>query len=157
MRKWYDLDVELPFVALSDSYSVPLTNSTAYSGLYSNLVELGVKCYNIYDNQYKYLLDGYGEVLEANGFSKFEMPASVNPDDYSTVYEWYKVENHKLYNSYVNYDKDVAVRFYFDVSLGNVIRFFRISTMTAWDPARDPDTTDYDKLEDPYITVNPDE
>ena len=85
------------------------------------------------------------------------MPASVNPDDYKTVYEWYKVDSHKLYNAYVNYDKDVAVRFYFDISEGNVIRFFRISTMKAWDPNRDPDTTDYDALEDPDITVNPDE
>ncbi len=157
MRKWYDLDVELPFVALSDSYSVPLRNSSAYAGLYSNLMELGTKCFNIQDNHYKYLLDGYGEVLEANGFTKFEMPSSVNPDDYKTVYEWYKVDSHKLYNAYVNYDKDVAVRFYFDISEGNVIRFFRISTMKAWDPNRDPDTTDYDALEDPDITVNPDE
>ena len=141
--EWPGIQDGIPFWPIGEEYMVPTTKSYAYSGLYSVLVELGVKCYNIYDNYYRYLLEGYGEVLEANGYHKYQLPDTVNPDDYNTVYEWYKDDNHKFYNCYINEEKDIAIRYSFNVSYGNLIRVFQASKIRGWDPTKDPDSTDY--------------
>lgn len=141
--EWPGIQDGIPFWPIGEEYMVPTTKSYAYSGLYSVLVELGVKCYNIYDNYYRNLLDGYGEVLEANGYVKYQLPDTVNPDDYNTVYEWYKDDNHKFYNCYINEEKDIAIRYSFNVSYGNLIRVFQASKIRGWDPTKDPDSTDY--------------
>ena len=140
---WLGIQDGIPFWPLGEKYHVPTTKTYAYTGLYSNLVELGVKCYNIYDDFYINLLDGYGEVLEANGYVKYQLPDYVNVDDYNTVYEWFKEDDHKFYNAYINEEKDIAIRFTFDYSYGNLIRVFQASKVRGWDPTTDPDTTDY--------------
>ena len=140
---WPGIKDGIPFWPLGENYSVPTQKTYAYSGLYSVLVEIGVKCYNITDNYYRNLLDGYGDVLVANGYKKYELPATVDVTDYSSVYEWYKQDDHKFYNAYINEEKDIAIRFYFDISGGNTIRVFQASKVRGWDPTADPDHTDY--------------
>ena len=135
MAGWYDGTIDaskVPFIKLGQKYSVPnaTTMSSAHEGLLDGTLKYGSKCYNITDNSRVYRLDGYDEVLEANGFHKFDPQCDLSV--YEQKYAFSKTENSKYINCFINDELDIAIKYYFDVNFGNTIRVFKKSAMESW-------------------------
>ena len=132
MNAWYDssLNVEVPFVALGDKYSVMTTTSLATTDLFGGTLMYHHRCYMICDNSIHYYLEGYDQVLEANGFHYYNN-MGYDLTDRNQKQEFYNKEESKFYNCYINEEKNCAIKYKFDVTFGNVIQIFKLSEMKS--------------------------
>ena len=133
MNSWYDgkLNVVIPFVKLGTDYSMPNQMTRAHEGLLDGTLSQDQKCYNIYDRSKVYYLDGYDQVLEANGYHKYEYGFDVT-SNYSARGSFTKTEDCKYAECYINTEKNVAIKYYFDVNNGNTIRVFKLDEMKSF-------------------------
>ena len=133
MKEWYDGTIDgtaVPFIPLGSSYYVPTITSYARSISLDGTLAYHHECYNITDSSNKYLLDGYDEILEANGFHKYVPNYDLsNPDE---KLAFFNTEESKYVNCFINQEKDIAIKYYFDVNKGNTIRVFKLSEMKSW-------------------------
>ena len=130
MAGWYDgtLNGTIPFVKMNAGYSVSRIQSYASDDLFGGALQLHSKCYKIYDESQTYFLQGYGEILEAAGYHKYQ-----SPEPWTDAFkEWEKTEDCKYYNCYINENADIAVKFGFNAYDGNLIRVFKLSEMKSW-------------------------
>lgn len=135
MKEWYDGafgDYTIPFIALSKHYSIPSKDimSRAHTGILDGTFSSEQRCYLIFDDSNKYFLDGYDQVLEANGFHLFVPEHDLNNSKERS--EFFNSDKAQFINCYLNEDKDMAVKYYFDVTFGNCIRVFKMSEMKSW-------------------------
>ena len=135
MAGWYDGTIDatkVPFIQLGREYMIPSagTMSYAHTGLLDGTLKLHSKCYNISDNSTVYYLDGYDEILEANGFHKFDPKCDLSNYDQKKAFQ--NTEDSKYYGCFINDKEDIAVKYYFDVDFGNTIRVFKKSEMQSW-------------------------
>ena len=77
-----------------------------------------------------YYLDGYGDVLEANGYLKYQYPVDLS--DYEQKYAFEKTEDSKYAECYINQDNNCAIKFYWSIYNGNTIRVFKLDEMRSW-------------------------
>lgn len=133
MSQWYDGTIDatkIPFIPLSEDYYVPSIKSLARSNALDGTLAYHHECYNITDNSSKYFLDGYDQILEENGYHKYEPNYDLsNPDEKSA---FFNTEESKYINCYINEEEDIAIKYYFDVINGNTIRVFKLSEMQSW-------------------------
>ena len=133
MSQWYDGTIDatkIPFIPLSENYYVPSIKSLARSNALDGTLAYHHECYNITDNSSKYFLDGYDQILEENGYHKYEPNYDLsNPDEKSA---FFNTEESKYINCYINEEEDIAIKYYFDVINGNTIRVFKLSEMQSW-------------------------
>ena len=134
MASWYDgVDAsKVPFIQLGHSYSIPNvgTDSYAHDGLLDGTLKLHSRCYKISDNSTVYYLDGYDEILEANGFHKFNYGCDLSVYEQKNAFQ--NTEDSKYAECFINDEEDLAVKYYFDVDFGNTIRVFKKSEMQSW-------------------------
>ena len=135
MAGWYDGTIDatcVPFIKLGNGYSVPSASlmSYAHNGLLDGTLKLHSKCYNIYDNSPHYYLDGYDQILEANGFHKYVYNFDLN--NYEQRQAFLNTEECKYAECFINEEKDIAIKYYFDTTNGNTIRVFKKSEMKSW-------------------------
>ena len=134
MASWYDgVDAsKVPFIQLGHEYSVPNVGTTSYAhnGLLDGTLKLESRCYNIRDNSPVYYLDGYDEILEANGFHKFDYGCDLSVYEQKNAFQ--NTEDSKYAECFINDEEDLAVKYYFDVDFGNTIRVFKKSEMKSW-------------------------
>lgn len=135
MATWYDGTIDataVPFIKLGKGYYVPNADlmSYAHEGLMDGTLKLRSKCYNICDYSPRYYLDGYDQILEANGFHKYAY--NFDLDNYDQRQAFQNKEECKYAECYINEEKDIAVKYYFDVNNGNTIRVFKKSEMKSW-------------------------
>ena len=72
----------------------------------------------------------YDEILEANGFHKYVPNYDLsNPDE---KLAFFNTEESKYVNCFINQEKDIAIKYYFDIHNGNTIRVFKLSEMKSW-------------------------
>ncbi|MBR5997228.1 MAG: hypothetical protein IK028_04305, partial [Bacilli bacterium] len=76
-------------------------------------------------------LDGYDQVLEANGYHKYEYGFDIN-SNYSARASFNRTEDCKYAECYINTKKNVAIKYYYDVSNGNTIRVFKLDEMKSF-------------------------
>ena len=133
MNGWYDGTIDgsaVPFIPLGKNYSVPSTTTHAHSGFLDGTFCSDQQCYSIRDGSNKYFLDGYDEILEANNFHKYVPNYDLsNPKEKS---DFFHTEECKFVNCFINEEKNMAIKYYFDVTFGNTIRVFKISEMKSW-------------------------
>lgn len=133
MKEWYDGTIDgsvVPFIPLGSEYYVPAFKSSARSNSLDGSLMYHHECYNITDGSNRYYLDGYDEILEANGFHKYIPSYDLsNPDEKS---EFFNTEESKYVNCFINQEKDIAIKYYFDIHNGNTIRVFKLSEMKSW-------------------------
>ena len=135
MATWYNGSIDctkVPFIQLGHGYSVPSADSMSYAhtGLLDGTLKLHSQCYNIRDNSTVYYLDGYDEILEANGFHKYEYGCDLS--DYEQKKAFQDKEDCKYAECFINDEEDLAIKYYFDVDFGNTIRVFKKSEMKSW-------------------------
>ena len=134
MASWYDgVDAsKVPFIQLGHSYSVPNVGTTSYAhtGLLDGTLKLESRCYNIRDNSPVYYLDGYDEILEANGFHKFDYGCDLSVYEQKNAFQ--NTEDSKYAECFINDEEGLVVKYYFDVDFGNTIRVFKKSEMQSW-------------------------
>ena len=133
MAEWYDGTIDgasVPFIKLSKGYGIPTTMSPAHSGFLDGTLYVDQQCYSITDESPRYFLDGYDEILEANGFHKYvpEYDLSIPAERL----KFFNTEECKYVDCFINWDKDMAIKYYFDVTFGNTIRVFKVSEMKSW-------------------------
>nr|MCR5491179.1 hypothetical protein [Bacilli bacterium] len=131
MMSWYDgsLGVVIPFFPMEDNYSVSKGLTSASEDLFGGALMLDHKCYKIYDNSLIYRLEGYGKVLEENGYRLYEPEYDISTDE-----GWDKFKNSdesKYYECYINKEKNVAVKYSFSIYDGNVIKVFKLDEMKS--------------------------
>lgn len=132
MDEWYDGSIDgsaVPFIKLSDEYRVPTVMSSAHEGILDGTLAYHHKCYNIVDESPYYLLDGYDAILEANGFHLYQPAYDLSDLDQKAAFA--RTEECKYVNCYINQEKNMAIKYYFDVSNGNTIRVFKLSEMKS--------------------------
>ena len=133
MKSWYDGTIDgtaVPFIPLGSDYYVPTMQSSARPNALDGTLAYHHQCYNITDGSNKYFLDGYDEILEANGFHKY-----VPNYDLSNLEEksaFHDTEESKYVNCFINQEKNIAIKYYFDINNGNTIRVFKLSEMKSW-------------------------
>lgn len=133
MKSWYDGTIDgtaVPFIPLGREYYVPTIQSSARPNALDGTLAYHHQCYNITDGSNKYFLDGYDEILEANGFHKY-----VPNYDLSNLEEksaFHDTEESKYVNCFINQEKNIAIKYYFDINNGNTIRVFKLSEMKSW-------------------------
>lgn len=133
MRTWYDGTIDasvVPFAKLGRNYYVPSSMSYAHSGILDGTLAYHHECYNITDNSPYYLLDGYDQILENNGFHKYQPNYDLTIPEQKSAF--YNTEECKYVECFINQEKDIAVKYYFDVNNGNTIRVFKLSEMKSW-------------------------
>lgn len=132
MNSWYDgkLNVIIPFVKLGSNYHVPTDMSLAHTGILDGTLMQDHMCYNITDGSRVYYLDGYDKVLEANGYHKYEYGFDVD-NDFDARSAFMKTEECKYAECYINEEKNVAIKYYFDTNNGNTIRVFKLDEMKS--------------------------
>ena len=135
MAAWYDGSIDaskIPFIQLGHEYSVPKaeTMSYAHTGLMDGTLKLHSQCYNIRDNSTVYYLDGYDEILKANGYHKFDYNCDLSVFEQKQAFQ--NTEDCKYAECYINDEEDIAIKYYFDVDFGNTIRVFKKSEMVSW-------------------------
>ncbi len=130
MASWYDgtLKGTIPFIKMNNGYMVPTIKSYASDDLFGGALKLHSECYNISDGSQTYCLQEYGEILEAAGYHKY-----ISPEPWTDEFDaWEDTEDCKYYNCYINQEADIAVKFGFNASRGNLIRVFKLSEMQSW-------------------------
>lgn len=130
---WYDGGIDpnaIPFIPLGKRYSVPTIMSFAHTGILDGTLSYHHQCYNITDDSPYYLLDGYDQILENNGFHKF-VPA-YDLDVPKEKSDFFNTDDCKYVECFINDEKDMAIKYYFDTTFGNTIRVFKKSLMTSW-------------------------
>ena len=140
MADWYDGTIDasaVPFVKLGKGYSVPVASNMSYArnGILDGTLAYHEKCYNIFDSSPYYFLGGYDEVLEANGFHLYEPEHDGKKYDLTNSKDkadFYGFDESKYVNCYINSEKDIAVKYYYDITWGNTIRVFKASAMNSW-------------------------
>ena len=132
MNAWYDgkLNVTIPFVKLGKNYNVPNKMTLAHTGILDGTLMQEHKCYNITDSSRVNYLEGYDEVLEANGYHKYEYGFDAD-NDLNARSSFMKTEDCKYAECYINEEKNVAIKYYFDVNNGNTIRVFKLDEMKS--------------------------
>ena len=135
MQSWYDGTVNatcVPFIKLCTGYAVPSKDTMSYARecLLDGTLKLHSKCYNIYDNSPHYYLDGYDQILEQNGFHKYDPKCDLT--NYEQRKEFQNKEESKYIECFINQEQDIAIKYYFDVNNGNTIRVFKLSEMQSW-------------------------
>ena len=132
MNGWYDgqLNVIVPFIQLGADYSVTSFKSRAHEGLLDGTLKYGSECYNIVDENIHYYLDGYDQILEANGYHKYE--PQYNLSDSEQRSKFMNTEDSKYVECFINQEKNCAIKYYFDVNNGNTIRVFKLDEMKSW-------------------------
>ena len=133
MKSWYDGTIDgtaVPFIPLGRDYYVPTIQSSARPNALDGTLAYHHQCYNITDGSNKYFLDGYDEILEANGFHKYVPNYDLsNPEEKSAFHD---TEESKYVNCFINQEKNIAIKYYFDINNGNTIRVFKLSEMKSW-------------------------
>ena len=131
IRSYYDLNQEIPFAKLGSGYSVPSIMSYAYEDVFSTVLAYGTQCYNIRDYYYHDLTEEYKQVLLENGYHSYDY-GDIDFNDNDQYLAWRRSDESKYYNCYINEEKDLAIKVYFDITNGNTIRVFQYSKMEAW-------------------------
>ncbi len=131
--EWYDGTIDanaIPFIQLGKNYSIPTSMSYAHEGILDGTLAYHHKCYNITDDCPYYLLDGYDQILENNGFHKYVPKYDL--DNSQEKSDFFNTEDCKYVECFLNKEKDMAIKYYFDVNQGNTIRVFKMSEMKSW-------------------------
>jgi len=129
---WYNGTIDgsaVPFIQLGQGYKIPTSMSNAHSGFLDGTFANNQKCYNISDDSPYYLLDGYDEILENNGFHKYKQAYNLDIPEEKTAF--FNTEESKYVDCFINSEKDMAIKYYFDVINGNTIRVFKLSEMKS--------------------------
>lgn len=133
MSEWYGGTIDgtaVPFIPLGNDYYVPTIQSYARSNSLDGTLAYHHLCYNITDGSNKYFLDGYDVILENNGFHKYIPNYDLSNQDERS--EFFNTEDSKYVNCFINQEKDIAIKYYFDIHNGNTIRVFKLSEMKSW-------------------------
>ena len=139
MADWYGGTIDasaVPFVKLSKNYSVPSASNMSYArtGLLDGTLAYHERCYNIFDSSPYYFLGEYDQILEANGFHKYVPTHNGKIYDLSNQNDksdFYNFDESKYVDCYINQEKDIAIKYYFDINWGNTIRVFKASAMKS--------------------------
>ena len=133
MANWYDGTIDatkIPFPQIAGTYMVPKLTSYAHTGLMDGTLKLRSECYNITDSSPVYLLNGYDEKLEAAGFHKYKPSYDLTTNEGKSAFK--QTEDCKYVECFINDEADIAVKYYFDINMGNTIRVFKKSEMKSW-------------------------
>ena len=74
-------------------------------------------------------------MLEANGFHLYEPEHDGKKYDLNNSKDkadFHDFDESKYVYCYINSEKDIAVKYYFDITWGNTIRVFKASAMNSW-------------------------
>ena len=140
MAEWYDGTIDasaVPFVKLGKGYSVPTKNNKSYArnGILDGTLAYHEQCYNIFDSSPYYFLGDYDEILKANGFHLYEPEHDGKKYDLTNSKDkadFHGFDESKYVYCYINSEKDIAIKYYFDITWGNTIRVFKASAMRSW-------------------------